>query len=61
MMFTKEEFFKKLLEVDILLKKKKKGPAPESVLVLNEQQYKDFQEKGWIDKNGNINLKIKLC
>lgn len=57
----KEDFFKKLLEIDILLKEKKKGPAPESVLVLNEQQYKDFQEKGWIDKNGNINLKIKLC
>lgn len=56
MMFTKEDFFKTLLDVETQLKEKKKGPPPESIFYLNEQQYKEFQKRGWIDKNGNIIL-----
>lgn len=58
MMFTKEDFFRTLLDIDKQLKEKRKGPSPESVLYLNEKQYKDFQKRGWIDENGNFILKI---
>ena len=57
-MFTKEDFFRTLLDIDFQIKSKRKGPPPESVLYLNEQLYKEFQKRGWLDKNGNIIFNI---